>query len=295
MTIADVAPRRPVTGQARARGLMGHAKQPLRWLRAEYRQLTASLRGFPSLLIIGAQKSGTTSLFHYLAQHPRVLAPLGKEIHYFDLNYGRGVNWYRRHFPYRQRLGDGKLTLDASPYYLIHPQVPARAAQLLPEAKLIAVLRNPVDRALSHYQHEVRYGRERLSFADALDQEPERLAGEEERLRSDPEYYSFNHRHFSYLRRGLYHEQLLRWTQHFPREQLLVLQSERLFRDPVGATAAVYRFLGLDSHRLKRYRPFLVGNYDPGLPPELRVRLASYFEPHNRELYRWLGEEFDWA
>jgi hypothetical protein len=152
-----------------------------------------------------------------------------------------------------------------------------------------------VDRALSHYQHEVRYGREPLSFADALDQEPERLAGEEERLRKDPEYYSFNHQRYSYLRRGLYLEQLLRWTQHFPREQLLVLQSERLFRDPTGATAAVCRFLGLESHRLERYRPFLVGNYDPDWAPELRSRLASYFEPHNRELYRWLGQEFDWT
>jgi sulfotransferase family protein len=269
-------------------------KRPLRRLRADYYQLTAALRGLPSVLIIGAQKSGTTSLFNYLVQHPDVLPPLRKEVHYFDFHHDRGVQWYRGRFPYSHRLRRGSLTLDASPYYLVHPLVPQRAAQLLPEVKLIALLRNPVDRALSHYQHEVRGGREPLSFAEAIEKESERLAGEEERLGNDPDYYSFNHHRYSYTRRGLYIEQLRRWVQHFPRSQLLVLQSEWLFRDPVAATTAVHDFLGLRPHRLEQDRPFLQGGYDRTMAPELRTRLVTYFEPYNRELYRWLGEEFDW-
>jgi hypothetical protein len=228
-----------------------------------------------------------------MVQHPAILPPFGKEIHYFDHYYGLGLRWYRGRFPYRHRLRHA-LTLDASPYYLVHPQVPQRAAQLLPEVKLIALLRNPVERALSHYQHEIRAGRESLSFADAIAQEAGRLAGEEERLASDPSYYSYNHHRFSYTRRGLYLEQLRRWVQHFPRRQLLVLQSEWLYRDPVGASAAVYRFLGLAPHRLDHYKPFLRGNYEREMPPELRARLAEFFAPANRELYQWLGEEFDW-
>ena len=270
-------------------------KRPLRRLRADYRQLTASLRGLPSVLIIGAQKGGTTSLFTYLAQHPDVLPPLYKEVHYFDFNYSRGTEWYRGRFPYGHRLRRGSLTLDASPYYLVHPLVPQRAAQLLPQVKLVAVLRNPVDRAHSHYQHEVRGGRESLSFAEAIEKEPERLAGEEERLRNDPDYYSFNHHRYSYTRRGLYIEQLRRWAQHFPRSQLLVLPSEWLFRDPVAATAAVHDFLELRPHRLKRDKPSPKGGYDRTIPPELRTRLVTYFEPYNRELYQWLGREFDWS
>ena len=287
--------RPPAPQRNRPTGLVGQIKRPIRWLRVQYRYRTATLRGFPSVLIIGAQKSGTTSLFNYLVQHPKVLPPLGKEVHYFDFHYADGVNWYRGHFPYRRQLRHGRLTLDASPYYLAHPLVPERAAQLLPGVKLIAVLRNPVDRALSHYQHEVRYGREPLSFAEAIEREPERLAGEEERLQSDPSYYSANHHRYSYTRRGLYLEQLRRWVQHFPRAQLLVLQSERLFRDPARTTADVHAFLGLQPYRLERYQPFLAGNYDAGLPAELRAKLVAYFEPHNRELYRWLGERFDWA
>ncbi|HUR96228.1 MAG TPA: sulfotransferase domain-containing protein [Gemmatimonadales bacterium] len=266
----------------------------MRAVRAGYRRLTGPLRGLPSLVIIGAQRSGSTSLFNYLEQHPDVLPPLGKEIHYFDLHYGQGINWYRGRFPYRHRLSHGVMTLDASPYYLIHPHAAARAAKLLPDVKLIALLRNPVDRALSHYQHEVRDGRETLTFAEAIEREPERLAGEEDRLRREPEYYSFSYHRHSYLRRGHYVQDLRRWVEHFPRSQLLVLQSEWLFQDPVSATAAVHEFLGLRSIRLARYESFLQGNYDRVMPPALRAKLIEYFAPHNRQLYDWLGREFDW-
>lgn len=274
---------------------MTNIKEPLRRLRAGYGQVTAPLRGLPSALIIGAQKGGTTSLFSYLLQHPDVLPPFRKEVHYFDLHYRAGVRWYRGHFPYSHRLRGGSITLEASPYYLVHPLVPQRVAQLLPNVKLIALLRNPVDRALSHYQHEVRGGRESLSFAEALAREPERLAGEVARLETEPEYYSYNHHRYSYVHRGLYLKQLLRWTRHFPRAHLLILQSERLFRDPAGTTAAVHQFLGLSPHQLRVDRPFVPKEYDRNLPAERRAHLASFFEPHNRELFQWLGEEFDWV
>ena len=270
-------------------------KSPVRGLRSTYRTLTGPLRGLPSALIIGAQRSGTTSLFNYLARHPAVLPPLAKEIHYFDLHYDRGVRWYRGRFPFSHRLRRRALTLDASPYYLFHPLAPERAAQLLPDVKLVAVLRNPVDRALSHYQHEVRDGRESLALAEAIDREPERLAGEEARLRREPGYYSYNHHRYSYTARGRYIEQLRRWVEHFPRSSLLVVQSERLFREPATVSAAVCGFLGLPAHRLERYAPFYQGNYDRAMSPELRLRLNAHFEPYNRELYGWLGEEFDWT
>jgi hypothetical protein len=277
------------------RRVVSGLKVPLRELRGAYRRLTGPLRGWPSVLLIGTQKGGSTSLFNYLVQHPDVLPPLGKEVHYFDFNYGRGVGWYHGRFPYRHQLRDGVQTLDATPYYMMHPLAPQRAAGLLPGVKLIAVLRNPIERALSHYQHEVRGGRETLSFAEALDREAERLAGEEERLRREPNYYSYNHHRYAYTGRGLYVEQLRRWVEHFPREQLLVVQSEWLFRDPSAASEAVYRFLGLRSHRLPKYETFLQGTYERGMAPAIRARLAAFFEPHNRALYAWLGEEYDWA
>jgi hypothetical protein len=270
-------------------------RAPVRRLRGAYREATAAYRGLPSMLLIGAQKAGTTSLFQYLVQHPDVLPSYGKEVHYFDLNYARGERWYRSRFPLMRRLRDGAITLDASPYYLVHPQVPTRAHRLLPDVKLVVLLRNPVDRALSHYQHEVRGGRETLTFAHAVDREPERLAGEVERLERDPTYYSYNHHRYSYLLRGRYVEQLRRWAQHYRRDQMLVIQSERLFREPEAATTAVQEFVGLRPHRIGHYKTFLQGKYERELPPALRERLTAYFAPLNRELYQWLGREFDWA
>jgi hypothetical protein len=275
---------------------MEAVKRPLRRLHADYRKLTGRFRGLPSVLIIGTQKGGTTSLFNYMVQHPDVLPPLSKEVHYFDLHYDRGPTWYRARFPYTYQLRPGNLiTLDASPYYLVHPLVPQRAARQLPEVKLIALLRNPINRAFSHYQHEKRAGRESLSFPDAIAAEAERLAGEEERLRDVPGYYSYNHHRYSYVRRGQYLEQLRRWMQHFPRSQLLVLQSEWLFRDPAAASSAVYQFLDLAPHQLQHYKPFLQGNYEREMAPGLRASLAAHFEPHNRQLYEWLGQEYDWT
>jgi hypothetical protein len=269
-------------------------RTPLRRLRADYRQWTSPLRGLPSALIVGAQRSGTTSLFNYLAQHPDVRQPLGKEIHYFDLHYARGIRWYRGRFPFRHRLRGGALTIDASPYYLLHPLAPERAARLLPGVKLVAILRNPIDRAFSHYQHEVRDGRETLSFPEAIEREAERLGDEEERLRRDPTYYSYNHHRYSYARRGQYLEQITRWMQHYPRSRLLVIQSERLFSEPAAVCAELYEFLGLRPHRLEQYPVFYQGNYERAMAPDLRARLADYFEPHNRALYEWLGKAYDW-
>ena len=281
--------------RARSRSSLADAmRTPLRRLRADYRQWTSPLRGLPSALIIGAQRSGTTSLFNYLAQHPDVRQPLGKEIHYFDLHYARGIRWYRGRFPFRHRLRGGALTIDASPYYLLHPLAPERAARLLPGVKLVAILRNPIDRAFSHYQHEVRDGRETLSFPEAIEREAERLGDEEERLRRDPTYYSYNHHRYSYTRRGRYLEQITRWMQHYPRSRLLVIQSERLFTEPAAVCAELYEFLGLRPHRLEKYPAFYQGNYERAMAPEVRARLADYFEPHNRALYQWLGKAYDW-
>jgi hypothetical protein len=286
----------PATGLSRKPTIVESVKSPLRRLRADYRLLTAPLRSLPSAVIIGTQRGGTTSLFNYLVQHPDVLPPFGKEVHYFDLHYADGVKWYRGRFPYSHQLRRGSMTLDATPYYMVHPLVPQRVAQLLPDVKLIAILRNPVDRALSHYQHEVRGGRESLSFAEAIEKESERLAGEEERLRNEPYYYSFNHHRYSYTLRGLYARHLRRWLEHFPRSQLLVLQSEWLYRDPAAATEAVHRFLGLRPHRLEHYEAtYQQGNYERVMPEPLRRRLTAYFEPYNRELYQLLGEAYDWT
>ncbi len=248
----------------------------------------------PRFLIIGAARAGTTSLYSYLVAHPSVSAPTHKEIHFFDLNYGQGLNWYRRHFPLAAPHRHGHtVSGEASPYYLFHPAVPERVRESVPEVRLIALLRNPIERAYSQHQLAARHGRDTLSFEAAIAAEEERLAGEGERMRTDRRYESFAHRHHTYLARGLYAEQLERWYGPFPQQQLLVLRSEDFFEDPRTVHRETLDFLGLERHDLDHYRAFNQKPYaDLGL--ETRERLRRYFAEPNRRLEALLGRELGW-
>src|SRR5690348_6863383 len=162
-----------------ARGGARHdrATPPLEKL---YRGVTSPIRLLPDFLVIGTQRGGTTSLYHYLQAHESIAPSSIKEIHFFDRKYARGLAWYRGHFPtgaekwYAQRLRrQAFVTGEASPVYLFHPHVPARVKQALPAVKLIVLLRNPVDRAYSQYYHAVELGLETRPFEEAIGDEVE--------------------------------------------------------------------------------------------------------------------------
>ena len=249
----------------------------------------------PDFLIIGAQKAGTTSLASYLAAHPCVVSPTLKEVHFFDLNYSKGIDWYRSHFPIsrwkrmRRRLrGKPLLTGDATPYYLFHPRVPFLASQVIPSTRIIVLLRDPVDRAYSHYHHEVRLGKEKLSFEDAIEAEPSRTAGEEQRLESEPSYESLAYQHFTYLARGIYSDQMHRWMNYYRPEQFQVLSSEQFFESPATEYRKVLKFLGLRDCELPAYPADNSGKY-ASMSAATRDRLLEYYAPHNRKLRQHLN------
>jgi hypothetical protein len=258
-----------------------------------YGKATSAVRPLPDFLILGAQKAGTTALYAYLREHPQITGPSWKEVSFFDRHYVRGEAWYRGNFPNTLRTRGG-LVGEASPSYLFHPLAPERVAALVPEAKLIALVRNPVDRAFSHYQHEVALGREPLSFEDALAAEDQRLLGEEERMLADPAYFSHAWWDYTYRARGRYAEQVERWLGQFQRERLLVLPSEDLLREPERAHAQVLEFLGAPPHRLDSYPRVFERQYDP-MPPPTRERLAAEFAEANGKLYELLGRDLGWG
>ncbi|MDP8910954.1 MAG: sulfotransferase domain-containing protein [Actinomycetota bacterium] len=272
------------------------AKHTIATTQAGWGRATARLRVLPDFLIIGAQRAGTTSLYKYLEAHPSVAPPLlGKGAHFFDTNFGKGEAWYRSHFPTRLHMHSARnaVTGEGSPYYLFHPHAPARVARLLPDVKLIALLRDPVSRAHSHYWHEVARGFEHLSFEQAIESEPQRLSGEVERMRADPAYTSFSHQHYSYLARGHYLEQLDRWYALFPSEQILVLSSEDFFSRPDESFRAVLRFLGLPEGSLRSYAKFNPREYRE-LSKDTEQRLVERFAEPNERLYEFLGVDFGW-
>lgn len=253
----------------------------------------------PTFLIIGAQRGGTTSLYRYLVQHPAILPADSKELHYFDYQYHKGRWWYLSQFPLALLAGDA-LTGEATPYYLYHPHAPARIQADLPDARLIVLLRDPVERAFSHFKLNRKKGRERpdVTFEAALEMETERLVGESERLAADSSYHSQVHQHHSYLAKGLYIEQLPRWQAIFPPEQLLVLRSEDLYTQPAAVLAQTFAFLGLPDYPLPEYMPYNASDSDPSyagrMRADTRARLVAFFRPYNAQLYDLLGRDFGW-
>jgi hypothetical protein len=264
-----------------------------------WRRLTAPWRCLPDTLIIGTRRGGTSTLYRHLRRHPAVLTGRRKEVHFFDLNYGRGPNWYRAFFPTRRQTrrhpeGNRPVRIcEATPFYLAHPLVAERVRSMMPSVRLIALLRHPVDRAWSHYQQMVRHGRETLDFATALDRESERLGPVEGDAVTAAAFQRDAYVNFGYRSRGLYAAQLRRWLEHFPREQLLILGSEKFFADLPGSWARILHFLDLPFHPLTRPDRWRKRPYPP-LPADIRRRLLAEFRPHNEELFELLGERFDW-
>jgi hypothetical protein len=259
-------------------------------------------RPLPDFLIIGAQRSGTSSMYKWLESHPDVAASLRKETEYLSYKHHRGEAWYRSHFASRMRhaahrvTGRTLVTFEASPYYLFHPLAPARAERLVPETRIVVLLRNPVDRAYSHWAHMRRYEQEPLSFDDAVAAEDARLEGEAERFSSDPRYTSQAHERWSYVSRGRYAEQLDRWLDRYPAERMLVLQSEALFADPAVGYDQVLAFLGLRTHRPRAFAN--AGSTledDSTMSAATRAHLQQRFAPHNERLARLLGRDFGWT
>jgi hypothetical protein len=251
-----------------------------------WRYATANLRPLPDFVILGTQRGGTTSLYMWLRSHPNMSPALKKEIHFFDVHYDKGTRWYRSRFPLARR---GQITGDASPYMLFHPLAPARAAQVLPErTRFIILLREPVQRTISHYwfsRRLTRWETEPIERAIAL--EPERLAGETDRVKRGER--SFAHATYSYLARSEYAGQVESWFNAVGRERILIIESEKLYSDP-AATTKVIEWLGLDPHHVE-YPAFNQSKRLDTETPELLAQLHEHFEPHNRKLFDLLGYE----
>lgn len=274
-------------------------KRTLSW---SYRRSTNFIRSFPDFIIIGAMKCGTTSLYSYLSLHPQVVPAYNKEVHYFDSeSYASGSGWYKAHFPSvikknieSIKCGNNIITGEASPYYLYFPRAHTRIAESIPNVKLIIMFRNPIDRAFSHYHHQQRKGREKLSFEQAIEIELDRLDGEEKKILSEENYYSYNYWAYSYLARGRYAEQLERWFTLFPRINFHIMESDDFFKDTPKELNNVYEFLGIKHHVLDAYKKLNIGTYNK-MSVTSRKMLAEYFAPHNEKLFKLINKRFNWG
>jgi hypothetical protein len=284
---------------------MPRLPEPVRRVKAQvrprYRRSTSARRVLPDFVIIGAQKAGTTSLMRYLQSHPDVVNEPGVgEVHFFDLRWAQGEQLYRSYFPlrsrverHRERTGRTTLTGEKTPYYLYHPLAPQRAHATIPDARLIAILREPVSRAASHHRMNVNLGQEELSLLDAIEAEPARIEPALRCIIEGAPWQTWGPAGlYSYVARGRYAEQLDRWLGYYPRAQLLVLRSEDLAQEPEPTYAKVVEFLGLAPHHPEfvRYnsarRPYAI-------EPAARARLEALLREPNARLAEEFGIAWD--
>jgi len=249
--------------------------------RLQARQPTGAVRILPDVLVVGAMRCGTSSLYRTLGAHPSVVPSLRKEIGYFSVDHARGENWYRAHFPTVATraayalLGRSLLTFECTPDYLLSQHAPRRAKALLPDAKIIVLLRDPVERAFSHYKHIVAHKTETLSFKDALAAEDERIRRELDDETRSPDAPMGKHLlRFSLRRRGHYKEQLARWLEHYDGSRVLVADADGFFSNPAALFDRVLSFVGLPS-----WMPSEFKNYSYTDQGEAAKRKQSKIEP----------------
>jgi hypothetical protein len=217
-----------------------------------------------------------------LEQHPDLFLPKQKELHYFSIHHGRGEAWYRQQFADaapQQRCGE------ITPYYVFHPQAPQRIYTLLPQAKLILLLRDPVERALSQFAHSRRLGLEPLELEEALAAETERLRGADVALTASKGHHR-SHQEHSYLARSRYELQLERWLRLFPREQLFLRRSEDLFEQPHQLWSDLLAFLDLPVVPLPlQGRKAHVGAALEQLPPQRLTAMRAWLHQQLASTY----------
>ncbi len=243
----------------------------------------------PDFLIIGGTKCGTTSLYEYLCGHPRVLPAVWKEIEYYRFPE-RGDAWYLAHFPRIPPSGPRLLTGEASTCYFAMSEVKDRVRAQYPNVRLIALVRDPVSKAISHCYHDRKLGCESRSPEQALARELDLLEAMPEPWRDATEYWRTER---GYVWLGMYARFLEDWLTVFPREQLLILPSDELYSDPAATLAKVHAHLGLPDHREAAYPVHLQGRYEKNRSP-LQDRLARFFAPHNQRLEELLGQRLPW-
>ena len=268
---------------------------------------TVGRRQGPDFLITGTKRGGTTSLFNYLLMHPGVMGLYPesrgkKSTDFFFADTPHSLAWYRSHFHTEERraraerrLGYRPVGGEASPYYVWDPRIADRVRAAFPDVRTVLLLRDPVERAWSHYQERRQNGVEPLGFAEALAAEPSRLEGELDAMAKDPTYHSTAHDWYAYRSRGIYLPQVRNWLRSFPAEQLLVLRSEDMYADPQAVVDQVTDFLGLGRHRLPTTRTFNASHHKSSVPEPVRSELAAFYAPHNAALEEFLGRPMGWT
>jgi hypothetical protein len=263
-------------------------------------RLTSFLRITPDFFIGGVQKGGTTSLYAALIHHPQIIPGKFKEVYYYgnNANYSKGLAHYKQFFAtsfYKKSLekksGKPAITLDATTNTFENKEAPERILKDNPNAKIIFILRDPVERAFSHYKMAKKKGWEKATFEQALELEEARIADGAERAKEFSGHnYAFQR--LGYRSRSTYINSMTNWFYNFPKKNILVLNAESFFSDPQSNFDKVCDFLGIERTKV-RFEKLNEGSTEK-MSEITRADLKNYFKPHNEELFKLLNTRYDW-
>jgi hypothetical protein len=266
-----------------------------------YGNITSPIRILPDFLIAGFNRSGTHSLFEYMNQHPNIKNANRREIHYFTLSYWRGLNWYKSYFPtkiYKKQFENKSksklLTGEATPHYIFHPLAIKRIKQVIPNVKLIIILRNPIDNVYSHYQYYKIRGVEKNSFEEVIKEDKQRFEILEHLYNFDQvKEHSFKKVKMPYVSYATYVNYIKRLLEIFPRKQILFIKNTDLNENPQIVLKNIFDFLEIRQYKVKDLKKRNIGKYEK-MKSETRHELSEYFKPYNKELEELLEMTFDW-
>ena len=261
--------------------------------------ITGFIRVIPDFLVIGAKRCGTTSLYQHLSEHPCISRSPRDNIGFFNENYHLGINWYKSLFPtvfYKKKMESKNkhcLFFDVTSTYMEEELTAKNVYEVNPNQKIIVILRNPVDRAYSHYHVNVKEKSEKRSFEDAVFEEMNRIKSERIIQNKNKNLRVFTPNNIHYLKKGFYALQLKSWFKIFPREQILVLSTEEFQEDQNLIYKKIFDFLNIPNMKIKNTEKMEKGNYIP-MKDETRKLLLDYFRQYNYELFELINNEFDW-
>jgi len=266
-------------------------------IKRNYYYLSSPFRVLPECFVIGVVRSGTTSLYHYLGQHPCIVSSAYDELGYFDDNYHLGINWYKSLFPTKSTKNKiikkhGKfLTYDVTPFYIYNPLVARRISESFPKAKIISNLRNPIDRVYSNYIIMLQDGDTNKTFEEMVQIAMDEINKNKSKL--NDEAYIVDTFYENILARGFYADQLEIWFEKFQKKQLLMIPSEDLAQKTDQVLTKVFEFLDLPYFKIKDFTRQNKREYHP-MKDETRKLLVEFYKPHNKKLFDMLGSKFDW-
>tara|TARA_Y100000817_G_C16859644_1_gene545296 strand:+ start:1673 stop:2512 length:840 start_codon:yes stop_codon:yes gene_type:complete len=253
--------------------------------------ITASSRILPDFIINGTVRSGTTSLYYNICEHPSILSADYDEIGFFDSNYQLGINWYRSMFPTQKEISELKkktgfaITGEDTPFYFWKKEAARRILNDLPNVKIISIFRNPIDRAYSNYNLSIRANTEKLSFEDAIE--------EEMRFLDEHSFRESVDRQRSYIAKGIYEKQINFWFEIFPKKQIHILSTEDMKKNPQDTLKKIFRFLEIPEYTIENPHNQKAVKYEK-MSEETRKLLCDFYKPHNEKFFQIIDKKFDW-